>query len=360
VDNLLLDITTPGQLGKDRVFFRRFHELIVWPRDRNLNFVTDTTIRVAFSARFVGEYEHFPAMNDIFQFPVYVRGATNYFISSSVSREDVLGEERQRVFAVCPDDTSITGATDPYEILNHPPNPFALLTPVDGAILQLQLPTDSTRFTWVKSQPQDPYTDVQTSRFNPQTYSDIVTYTVHFFDAATMTRSKSFPADNGGVDARCSLTARVLENLMDELSGTPNTMDLRVIWRVEATDTLYVTMSAPPNRDPLMRQGHTLHLLRGVNDVGHTPLESSFTLHQNFPNPFNPATVIPVDLPVSGRCTIQVLDLLGTEVAVLHDGFLEAGSHRFTFDGRDLPSGVYTCRSSFNGVRCCQRMVLLR
>lgn len=109
-----------------------------------------------------------------------------------------------------------------------------------------------------------------------------------------------------------------------------------------------------------MRQGHTLHLLRGINNIGPALLESSFTLHPNFPNPFNPATVIPIDLPASGRCTIQVLDLLGTEVAVLHDGFLEAGSHRFTFDGRDLPSGVYTCRSSFNGVTRSHCMVLLR
>ncbi|HOJ04768.1 MAG TPA: hypothetical protein PK916_12290 [Bacteroidota bacterium] len=360
VDNLLLDITTPIQLGKDRVFYRRAFELMAWPRDRNLNTVSDTSIQVAFSARFADEFERSPAMSDIFLSPLHIQGATNFFISSSVSREVRKGQERQQVFAVCPDDTTIKGVTDPYEILDHPPNPFALLKPADGAILQLQDPTDITKFTWVKSQPQDPYTDVQTSRFNPATQSDIVTYTLRMFDGETMTRSKSFPADNGGVDASCSLTAQVLESTMDELSGMPNTMALRVIWRVEATDTLYVTESAPPHLDPLMRQGHTLHLLRGINNIGPALLESSFTLHPNFPNPFNPATVIPIDLPASGRCTIRVLDLLGTEVAVLHDGFLEAGSHRFTFDGRDLPSGVYTCRSSFNGVTRSHCMVLLR
>ena len=70
---------------------------------------------------------------------------------------------------------------------------------------------------------------------------------------------------------------------------------------------------------------------------------SSFSLSV-FPNPFNPSTEIRYDLPRAGHVSLRVYDLLGREVAVLKDGFVEAGTHRVTFDGSDLASGVYICR----------------
>ncbi len=84
------------------------------------------------------------------------------------------------------------------------------------------------------------------------------------------------------------------------------------------------------------------------------------TLHPNYPNPFNPGTVIPVDLHASGRCRLQVLDLMGKEVALLHEGFLEAGPHHFRFDARSLPSGVYSYRVIMDGATLTRPMLLLR
>ena len=90
------------------------------------------------------------------------------------------------------------------------------------------------------------------------------------------------------------------------------------------------------------------------------PLPRETQLEQNYPNPFNPTTVIPVMLRASGRCRLQVLDLMGREVTLLHDGFLEAGPHHFSFDGRDLPSGVYAYRLVSNGETRMRCMLLLR
>ena len=57
---------------------------------------------------------------------------------------------------------------------------------------------------------------------------------------------------------------------------------------------------------------------------------------------------------------LQVLDLMGKEVAVLHDGFLEAGPHHFRFDARSLPSGVYSYRVIMDGATLTRTMVLMR
>ncbi|MBN1446477.1 MAG: hypothetical protein JXA28_01000 [Bacteroidetes bacterium] len=45
---------------------------------------------------------------------------------------------------------------------------------------------------------------------------------------------------------------------------------------------------------------------------------------------------------------------------MLHDGFLEAGSHRFAFDGRALPSGVYSYCISMDGVTRTRGMLPLK
>ncbi len=75
-----------------------------------------------------------------------------------------------------------------------------------------------------------------------------------------------------------------------------------------------------------------------------------FVLLQNYPNPFNPATMIAFDLPDgpggsnATDVRLTVGDILGREITVVYEGRLEAGSHRFMFDGAHLASGVYFCR----------------
>ena len=62
---------------------------------------------------------------------------------------------------------------------------------------------------------------------------------------------------------------------------------------------------------------------------------------QNFPNPFNPTTLIDFELLVDSDVEIKVYDLAGKEVALLHSGFLASGVYKFKFDATGLPSGIY-------------------
>jgi tetratricopeptide (TPR) repeat protein len=63
----------------------------------------------------------------------------------------------------------------------------------------------------------------------------------------------------------------------------------------------------------------------------------------NYPNPFNPTTVISYQLPEKNFVTIKIYDILGREVATLVNEFKEAGNYRveFSADKYQLSSGIY-------------------
>ena len=85
-----------------------------------------------------------------------------------------------------------------------------------------------------------------------------------------------------------------------------------------------------------------------------------FELAQNYPNPFNPVTNINFSLISSGKITLKVYDILGKEVAVLADGFAQAGKHQVTFDASRLSSGVYIYRLTSANQAVSHKMVLIK
>lgn len=98
-----------------------------------------------------------------------------------------------------------------------------------------------------------------------------------------------------------------------------------------------------------------------------TRLPAAVLLEQNYPNPFNPSTVIRYRVPTSGRVAITVYDLLGREIAMLADGYVEPGGYDIRWEGRDgenvpVATGVYFLRMDFtnsDGDRSVARRKLL-
>ena len=78
-------------------------------------------------------------------------------------------------------------------------------------------------------------------------------------------------------------------------------------------------------------------------------------LGDSYPNPFNPAVVLPLDLAKdAAEVSLAVYDVLGRRVRQLWQGPLQAGSHRFVWDGRDatgkdVAAGVYVYQVEVDG-----------
>jgi hypothetical protein len=90
-----------------------------------------------------------------------------------------------------------------------------------------------------------------------------------------------------------------------------------------------------------------------------------FEVKGNFPNPFNPETVIKFNLPQASPVTLKVYNILGQVVNTLVDEPLDAGSHSVRWDGknaqgRDVASGVYFYRVTAGGFESIEKMTLLR
>jgi hypothetical protein len=90
------------------------------------------------------------------------------------------------------------------------------------------------------------------------------------------------------------------------------------------------------------------------------PLIHTFSLRQNFPNPFNPATIIGFDLAVGASLRLVITDILGRDVLTVIDGYRAAGSHRVMVNGSGLATGVYFYRMETPGGCIARRMVLIR
>ncbi|MBK9097155.1 MAG: T9SS type A sorting domain-containing protein [bacterium] len=89
-------------------------------------------------------------------------------------------------------------------------------------------------------------------------------------------------------------------------------------------------------------------------------LLNDFSLSQNFPNPFNPSTVIGYQLPVSSNVTIKVYDPLGREVTTLVNEEKSAGSYEVSFNASHLSSGLYFYRLQVGSFVETKKMILLR
>ena len=65
------------------------------------------------------------------------------------------------------------------------------------------------------------------------------------------------------------------------------------------------------------------------------PIPSKVYLHQNFPNPFNPSTVIKITTDKISKGVLDVFDVNGSSIITLHNGLLLPGETLVTWNGRD-------------------------
>ena len=115
-------------------------------------------------------------------------------------------------------------------------------------------------------------------------------------------------------------------------------------------------------------------LHRALSDLGTYPsavaeeessVPLSFSMKQNFPNPFNSETVIEYSLPRESQIKITIYNLLGQKVKTLINGKSPAGRQEVSWDGKNnrreaVSSGIYFYRMEADEFTQTKRMVLLK
>lgn len=89
-------------------------------------------------------------------------------------------------------------------------------------------------------------------------------------------------------------------------------------------------------------------------------IADGYSLSQNFPNPFNPTTVINFSLPLKNFVTIKVYDVNGKEIAELINAEKQAGENSIEFNGSNLSSGVYYYKLTAGDFSQVRKMILVK
>lgn len=97
-------------------------------------------------------------------------------------------------------------------------------------------------------------------------------------------------------------------------------------------------------------------------EVGRDPaIPGELSITSVYPNPFNPAALISVNLIHASELSVLVYNVTGQQVAELAQGLYNAGDHQFLFDGRGFSSGIYLVRAATTeGIEVTKKIVLVK
>ncbi|NOS83795.1 MAG: T9SS type A sorting domain-containing protein [Ignavibacteria bacterium] len=227
-----------------------------------------------------------------------------------------------------------------YTALNYiivagvPLNPFTLISPPTNTTVTVSASDPSTTdFVWAKS-----------------TAGNSIKYIFKIKKLGTSTEY-SYTSNNSGLDTTSSMRRSFLDSLGTVLGYTGDSV--RCSWRAAATNGV----------DTLASSGAFLVTLRR-STIGITQISSnipgSYLLYNNYPNPFNPTTIINFDVPHKSNLRIKIYNALGEVVSVLADRNFDPGKYSVDFDGSNLASGIYFYSLEAENVMQVKRMVLVK
>ncbi len=124
------------------------------------------------------------------------------------------------------------------------------------------------------------------------------------------------------------------------------------------TQLLWNDFMANPEIQPML---DAIGFVPDFTEVESKPeVPETFSLMNNYPNPFNPSTHIRFHIAVTGPVTLKVYDVLGSEVRTLVNDQKSPGYYDVVFDARELSSGIYLYILKAGGKTISRKMCLLK
>ena len=179
-------------------------------------------------------------------------------------------------------------------------------------------------------------------------------YLKAFINGNTFTQMREISSQSGG-----SISGQNNLNAFFGL-GTITLIDsLKIVWPSGIIDKYGLIQ---PNRFLTAVEGQSLTNIEFKENV----VPTEFALEQNYQNPFNPVTKIRFEIPLSkggqrGLYSIlKIFDILGKEITTLVNESLKPGTYEVTFNGSNLPSGVYFYRFRAGDFIDTKKLVLFK
>jgi len=158
----------------------------------------------------------------------------------------------------------------------------------------------------------------------------------------------------GNLYVTCSSAVWIISpaaKLLGKINLPFNASASNCAWGEDDYKTLFITA------------GHSVFKVRPIITSINERKESipqGYELYQNYPNPFNPLTNITYSIPVETRVTIKLYDETGGELMTLENSTRPAGSYTFSFNARNLCSGIYYYKMFTENYSASKKLVLLR
>ncbi|MAT56828.1 MAG: hypothetical protein CMF23_02505 [Ignavibacteriae bacterium] len=94
-------------------------------------------------------------------------------------------------------------------------------------------------------------------------------------------------------------------------------------------------------------------------------VNKGFRLNNNYPNPFNPSTIIDYEVPSPSQIKIEVFDITGSKIRTLIQDFHQAGNYKVEWNGTDeygniVSSGAYFYKMSNEKFSDVKKMIFLK
>ena len=141
------------------------------------------------------------------------------------------------------------------------------------------------------------------------------------------------------------------------------TVDFTGTWSESNIDVSYVLSGGFVAEGFVQMQKIGMTDIQRLAGAGLSP--GSFQLLGNYPNPFNPETIIPFQISTPGFVSLRIYNISGQMVRQLVNENLGRGRYSVLWDGRDesgrpLSSGAYIARLTSNGRIATQRMLMVK
>ena len=238
--------------------------------------------------------------------------------------------------------------------------------------IDLPLPNDTTRFTINVSPTQDPprafeWVSASVDSINITQLNALDNFTLKWTESANVDQdtidyivyanvgqySKEEIYDTTGLSYPIPYQD-IAEEAFRDVPGNNATIRFSV-WAYDGTDSLKIS-----GDDRVLYVNRYEYLKLEENGI-----PSSFALHDNYPNPFNPKTQIRFNLPQRNNVNITIYNMLGHKVKVFSMINTPAGTHSITWNaanqnGQPLSAGVYLYQMISKDFVQTRKMVLLK